>query len=90
MLEGKDFDSLTKEETEVLNVLCSKCKQSLIIEEKKCPVCGNENLQGSPLLKFHEKQPRPIRITLFESGGITQYLYRCENCKRLLLSHKEL
>ena len=89
MMEGEDFDSLTREEIEVLDVFCKECNHSLGIDEKKCPVCENENLQGSPLVSFHEKQPRPIPITSFESAGITHYFYLCENCKRLLYSHKK-
>ncbi|TET68638.1 MAG: hypothetical protein E3J56_11120 [Candidatus Aminicenantes bacterium] len=89
MIKGEDFDSLTEDEIKKLNELCSKCKNSLKVEEKKCPICGNENLQGSPLISFHKDQPYPIPITSIEGGGITQYLYRCENCKRLLYSHEK-
>jgi len=90
MIEGKKFKMPEREELERLNEICSNCKNALPIDEKECPICGNENLQGSPLILFHEKQPQPIPLTSIESGGITQYLYRCENCKRLLYSHKEL
>ena len=90
MLEGKNFSSLSEEEIRRLNELCKKCNHLLETEEKKCPVCGNENLQGSPLVSFHEKQKWPLPITSFESGGLTHYFYRCENkaCGRLLYSHK--
>jgi len=89
MVEGEKFKLPEGDELERLNKNCIKCNHSLEIEESKCPVCGNENLQGSPLVSFHEKQPRPIPITSIESGGITQYFYRCENCKRLLYYHRK-
>ncbi len=90
IIEGKEFKLPEGDELEKYNKICRNCNYSLEIEERKCPVCGNENLQASPLVSFHEKQPRPIPITLIEAGGITQYLYRCENCKRLLYSYKKL
>lgn len=86
IIEGEEFMLPEGDELEKYNEICRKCNYSLEIEESKCPVCESENLQGSPLVLFHEKQPRPIPITLVESGGITQYFYRCENCKRLLYS----
>ena len=90
IIEGKEFKLPEGDELEKYNKICRKCNYSLKTEERKCPVCANENLQGSPLVLFHEKQPQPIRITLIEGGGVTQYLYRCENCKRLLYSHRKL
>ena len=90
MIEGKKFKLPEKDELEEFNEICKNCKHALKTEERKCPVCENENLQGSPLILFHEKQPHPIPLTSIESGGITQYFYRCENCKRLLYSHKKL
>ena len=78
------------DELEKYNEICRKCNYSLEIEESKCPVCGSENLQRSPLVLFHEKQPTPLPVTFIEGGGITQYLYRCENCKRLLYSLKKI
>ena len=77
MVEGKDFESLTEEEIEVLNVLCSKCKHPLKIEEKRCPICGNETL--SP----------PKLIISGKAGSIKIYNYRCEPCDRVLYSHKK-
>jgi len=90
IIEGKEFKLPEGHELEKYDEICRKCKYSLEIEERKCPACGNKNLQGSPLVSFHEKQPQPIPLTSIKSGSITQYLYRCENCKRLLYSCKKL
>ena len=75
MIKREEFKLPGEEELETLNELCKKCNHSLEIEESKCPVCGNENLQESPSVSVHEKQPQPIPLTSIESGGVTQYFY---------------
>ncbi len=78
MIKGEDFDSLTEDEIKKLNELCKKCKHALKIEEKKCPVCGNRDLQP------------PKRISGGEAGSLEVFNHRCENCDRVLYSHKKL
>ena len=75
MIEGDKFKLPPEEKLKRLNELCSKCKEALKIEEKKCPVCGNEDLQP------------PKYFTGGEGGSIDVHNYRCEPCDRVLYSH---
>jgi len=76
-IEGNNFNWPNKRELIKLNEICASCKHSLKIEEKKCPICGNENLNP------------PKIIISGETAGIKIYNYRCEHCDRVLYSHNK-
>lgn len=75
IIERDKFKLPPEEELEILNEVCKQCKTPLLIEERKCPVCENEDLQP------------PKLIIGGEGGSIEVYNYRCEPCDRVLYSH---
>lgn len=75
MSEGREFKLPEEDELKKLNDICSNCKEPLKIEEKKCPVCENEDLQP------------PKLIIGGKAGSIEVYNHRCERCDRVLYSH---
>jgi hypothetical protein len=77
MIKGKGFKWPADEKLTQFNDICSSCKQPLLIEEKKCPVCENESL-GPPKL-----------IISTQAASRKLYNYRCEPCDRVLYSHKK-
>ena len=77
MMKGREFEWPPDKRIERLNDICSNCKQPLLIDEKKCPVCENETLGP------------PKRIISGEAASMKLYNYRCEPCDRVLYSHKK-
>ncbi len=73
MIKREEFKLPEGNELERLNKICIKCNHDLIIEEKKCPVCGNNDLQV-PLFYMGEAASTKI------------YNYYCDKCRRNLYS----
>ena len=92
MVEGEKFKLPEGDELERLNKICIKCNHALTIEERKCPVCENENLQASPWIAVDKEKKSSLPLTSIESNAGSQYFYKCENrdCERILYSHKKL
>jgi hypothetical protein len=92
MIKGNKFSWPKEEKLDNLNKICSDCDRALKITEKKCPVCGQIELTGSPLRKWGEEKKFILPLPSIEGGFGSLHFYQCENkdCKRLLYSHKKL
>lgn len=62
------------EELKSLDEICKECGRYLKIEEKNCPLCGDENIQ---FLTEHQVNAQPI------------YDYRCIKCRSKSFSYKK-
>lgn len=68
-------DRLESSEIQDYNTICLECKYPLTIEEKNCPVCGNNDLL--------------LRVTKGQCGVNLVYNYNCEECGRILYSYSK-
>lgn len=73
---GNQFEGLDEEGIQKYNKICSECVFPLAIEERKCPVCGNEKLS--------------TEVTKFQNGMSLVYNYNCNVCQRILYSSTKL
>lgn len=78
---GKKFHMLpVGEKVRKLDEICKKCAIRLFeIEEKKCPVCDNEDIKLSSIVDIHS-----------QFGSLKGNLYTCNKCDTKLLSEKLL
>ncbi len=74
--EESAFPGPSMAELKKLNSICSLCKFPLMTAIKECPVCGNAELQRG--------------ITRGQVGVNLVFNYNCEECGRILYSHKDL
>lgn len=73
--KGEEFKLPEEYDLKKLNKICSTCKNPLRIKEKKCPICGKNDIQPSESVSGGEMISTEI------------YNYKCGKCDRFLYSY---